>query len=356
MFKHIRKIISLTILLACSNAQAQIVRFETNLGNVDIELYAAEAPVTVNNFLNYVNQGDYDDTVIHRTDPGFIIQGGGYRFNGNNQFQRINTNSPIINEASLSNSIGTISMARTNDPNSATNQWFFNLANNDLLNSSNGNAGYAVFGKVINGMETLYVIESLLRVNYFDATPAGVFGEFPLFRFDSDGNTGIIEDNMVKINKAFVLSDVFQINAGLSGAWFNPLTNGQGLYMEVLPAANTVIVGWYTFDDEAPATSTKAIGDESNRWLTAIGNFQENTFVGTVFKTSGGVFDDPQAVSNTEAGEMSIVFNNCTTAVFSYSLDEGERANSMNIQRISGANVALCEELARAANQGVSAE
>ncbi|MCX7554774.1 peptidylprolyl isomerase [Marinicella sp. S1101] len=349
-----KKITFMCLLLSfIFSVNATTVRFETTLGDIEIELFDEQAPVTVENFLNYVNRGDYDNTVFHRTVPGFVVQGGGFRFLGNNQFQTVQTDDPIINEAQISNTIGTIAMARLSDPNSATNQWFFNVANNQDLDSTNSSTGFTVFGEVSSGLETVFTIESLLRINYFDATPQGVFGEFPVYRFSFDNNA-VTETNMVKIIRAYQLSDTFQINFGLSGAWFNPATNGQGLYLEVLPSADTVIVGWYTFDDEADPT--KAIGDASNRWLTAAGSFDGNSFVGDVFKTSGGRFDDPQNVSTTRVGSMSIDFNDCSTAVFSYDLQEPEVANTMNIQRISGANVALCEELANAANTGVTAQ
>lgn len=357
-----KKLIAISVLLILNTvSMATVVRFETTVGVIDIEMYEDDAPVTVENFLNYVNRGDYDGTVVHRTDPGFIIQGGGFRFLGNKRFETVPTDQPIINEAQVSNTFGTISMARTSNPNSATNQWFFNMANNTVLNPSNENAGYAVFGQVIRGMESLNIIESLLRINFFDATPSGSFGEFPLYIYDEGNNPNqsnpILASNVVKIDKAYVLSETFQINAGLSGAWFNPATNGQGINFEVLPNANTLVMAWFTYDTELPdSTTPSTVGAAGNRWLTVQGTYQDNVFVGDVFKTSGGIFDDPRAVSNTNVGDVMITFNDCTTGVMSYTLDDSGLSNTINIQRISGANVELCEELAAEANQGVTVQ
>ncbi len=342
-----RLITVIITLLIASQAFATVVRFETTVGVIDIEMYDDEAPVTVNNFLNYVNRGDYDGTVIHRTDPGFVAQGGGFRFLGNRIFEAIPTDPPIVNEAQISNTIGTISMARTSNPDSATSQWFFNLANNTGLDSTNNDEGFAVFGKVIRGLETLNLMESLLRINFFDATPTGVFGEFPLYTYDEGNNpqqsNPVLASNVVEITRAYVLSEQFQITPGLSGAWFNPDTNGQGIYLEVLP-----------IDTEHPDASVPStIGAAGNRWLTASGNFQGNQFVGSVFKTSGGLFDNPTAVSNTNIGDIILTFTNCGLAEMSYVLDDSGLTNTINIQRISGSNIDFCEQLSIEADQGV---
>jgi len=357
----IKPLTSILLLILALNLQATNVRFETTVGNIDIELYDDEAPGTVANFLNYVNRGDYDGTVIHRTDPGFVVQGGGFRFLGNSTFEAVLTDAPITNEAQISNTVGTIAMARNTNPNSATNQWFFNLANNSFLDAINNNAGYAVFGKITRGAETIDIIESLLRINFFDATPAGVFGEFPLYKYD-EGNdpqqsNPILDRNVVKINRAYVLSEEFQITPGLSGAWFNPATDGQGIYLEVLPSLDTIIMAWFAYDTEQPdAAVPSTIGAAGNRWLTAVGSFQGNQFIGKVYKTSGGLFDDPIGVSNTEIGEVIIIFNSCGQAVMSYVLNDSGLSNSINIQRLSGSNIEFCEQLAIEANQGVSTQ
>ncbi|MDT8300610.1 MAG: peptidylprolyl isomerase [Sedimentisphaerales bacterium] len=140
--------------------ESNLVKLQTSMGNIVIELNAQAAPVTVKNFLQYVTDGFYDGTIFHRVIPGFMIQGGGFT----EQMDKKETREPIVNEASngLGNERGTIAMARTNEPDSATCQFFINHVNNAPLNYvSNGNPGYAVFGKVIEGMDTVDAIASI---------------------------------------------------------------------------------------------------------------------------------------------------------------------------------------------------
>ena len=130
-----------------------MVRFETSLGNFTLELDAAKAPISVENFLAYVDEGFFDGLIFHRVIPGFMIQGGGML----PDMSQKKNKAPIKNEASngLKNLRGTIAMARTNDPHSATSQFFINLTDNDFLNASPGNPGYAVFGRVVDGLDTI---------------------------------------------------------------------------------------------------------------------------------------------------------------------------------------------------------
>jgi len=130
------------------------VKLETSMGDIVVELDAKAAPVTVENFLKYVEQGFFNGTVFHRVIPGFMIQGGGMEAN----LQRKPTGPPIVNEANngLKNDRGTLAMARTNDPDSATSQFFINHKDNDFLNYGGaGNPGYAVFAKVVEGMDVV---------------------------------------------------------------------------------------------------------------------------------------------------------------------------------------------------------
>jgi cyclophilin family peptidyl-prolyl cis-trans isomerase len=123
----------------------EIVRFTTNVGSFDVELYPEVAPITVANFLNYVRSGRYQGTVVHRSVPNFVIQGGGYTPNG----QHIQTDAPIQNEFQLSNLVNTMAMAKLGgNPNSATSEWFINLTNN-AANLDNQNGGFTVFGRVL---------------------------------------------------------------------------------------------------------------------------------------------------------------------------------------------------------------
>ncbi|RMF85572.1 MAG: hypothetical protein D6744_01205 [Planctomycetota bacterium] len=129
------------------------VRIVTIKGLIDVELDREAAPITVENFLRYVDDGFYEGTIFHRVIPDFVIQGGGYTVD----LELKETRAPIINESNngLKNDRGTIAMARTNDPDSATSQFYINLVDNDSLNYRDGSPGYAVFGRVIDGMDVV---------------------------------------------------------------------------------------------------------------------------------------------------------------------------------------------------------
>lgn len=130
-----------------------VAELKTNYGVIDIQLDKAKAPVSVANFEAYVNSGFYSDKIFHRVIPGFMIQGGGF----DKDMNQATTKAPIKNEANngLANDKYTVAMARTNDPNSATAQFFINVNNNTFLNYSDSNPGYAVFGKVIKGNDVI---------------------------------------------------------------------------------------------------------------------------------------------------------------------------------------------------------
>ena len=145
-----------------------VVELETSMGNITIELNQEKAPKTVENFLTYVKSGQYEGTIFHRIIDGFMIQGGGMDAEMNEK----KTNAPVENEADngLKNDQGTVAMARTQDPHSATSQFFINVKDNEFLNHTGKNAqgwGYTVFGKVTSGMD---VIEKMRGV------PTGRFG------------------------------------------------------------------------------------------------------------------------------------------------------------------------------------
>nr|WP_119632651.1 peptidylprolyl isomerase [Methylocaldum marinum] len=144
------------------NEPAPQVRLETNLGDVVLKLDSAKAPTTVENFLTYVKEGHYDGTIFHRVIPNFMAQGGGY----SEDFKQKPTHPPIKNEADngLKNSRGTIAMARTPDPNSATAQFFINFVDNAFLDYKSPTPqgwGYAVFGEVSEGME---VVDKMAKI------------------------------------------------------------------------------------------------------------------------------------------------------------------------------------------------
>ena len=134
------------------------VKFETDMGDVLVELDRRRAPITVNNFLRYVSKGSYDNTLFHRIVPGFVVQGGGY----DKDFKEQPSFGPIFNESGngLKNGIYTIAMARQDKPHTANRQFFFNVADNDYLNPGR-NWGYTVFGLILEGAE---VVDQLAQV------------------------------------------------------------------------------------------------------------------------------------------------------------------------------------------------
>jgi peptidyl-prolyl cis-trans isomerase A (cyclophilin A) len=148
-----------------------MIRFETTLGDFTIEFFEKEAPASVANFTRYIDDGFFDGTIFHRIVPGFVIQGGGFT----EDMTQKKTQPPIKNEADngLKNKRGTLSMARTNDINSATSQFFVNLKDNDFLDHSRGNFGYAVFAKVTEGMDVVDKIAAVetARKRGFDDVP-----------------------------------------------------------------------------------------------------------------------------------------------------------------------------------------
>jgi peptidyl-prolyl cis-trans isomerase A (cyclophilin A) len=133
-----------------------IIKLETSMGEIEVELNRMRAPITSNNFLRYVLDGEYDGTIFHRVMPGFVVQGGGYT----PEIEEKTLHENILNESGngLRNSTGSIAMARFDDPHSATRQFYFNMSNNTSLDPSPRNWGYTVFGQVVSGMEVLEAI------------------------------------------------------------------------------------------------------------------------------------------------------------------------------------------------------
>jgi cyclophilin family peptidyl-prolyl cis-trans isomerase len=148
-----------------------MIRFETTLGDFTIEFFEKEAPQSVANFLKYIDDGFFDGTIFHRIVPGFVIQGGGFT----EDMTQKKTHPPVKNEADngLKNERGSLSMARTNDIHSATSQFFVNLKDNDFLDHKRGNFGYAVFARVIDGMDVIDKIAAVetARKRGFDDVP-----------------------------------------------------------------------------------------------------------------------------------------------------------------------------------------
>ena len=162
-----------------SKAKGTLVEIKTSEGAIKVELADKEAPITVSNFLGYVKDHFYDGTIFHRVIDGFMIQGGGFQSEGEKLTEK-GTKAPIVNEGKngLKNERGTIAMARTHDPDSATAQFFLNLVPNDALNyPSPDGFGYAVFGRVVDGMDVVDKIgksETRVRMGMADVPKADV--------------------------------------------------------------------------------------------------------------------------------------------------------------------------------------
>lgn len=229
-FQWLSKLVMVLMLALPSVCSAIVVRMETTLGIIDVQLYDTAAPLTVANFLTYVKSGAYTNSFIHRSVPGFIIQGGGFFWDGvTNQPNAVITNPPVMNEfdKSRSNIRGTIAMAKLgNDPNSATSQWFFNLADNSS-NLDNQNGGFTVFGKVVNtGMSVVDAIAALPKAN-----AGGPFTDLPLAK--PVIGTIIQRSNLVFIKRVSVLP----IKSNDSDRIFAYLEN---LYPDKLKPYNTL--------------------------------------------------------------------------------------------------------------------
>jgi len=331
---------------------ATTVRMQTVLGDIDIELFDDTAPQNVANFLNYVNGDDYNGTFIHRAQPGFVVQGGGFIL-VNGAPTGIPLDPPVVNEFSRSNLRGTVAMAKpAGNPDSATSQWFFNLADNSaILDDQNG--GFTVFGQVIgNGMAVVDAIAALPRVNAgapFDSLPV------------RDFTGGTIElENLVNLTDVAELEDnpgqgSVVINPGFNGSWFNSATSGQGFFLDVLPTTGLVFLSWFTYDTSLADDSLSAVvGHPGHRWLTATGAFEGDTATLDITLTRGGIFDDPTTVTNSEAGtygSITLTFTDCNNGELVYSFDESGLSGTIPITRLLGDNIALCEELSSQATR-----
>lgn len=169
---------------ALPDSPREFVVMETSMGTIVLELDREKAPISVANFLAYVDKGYYDQTIFHRVIGTFMIQGGGFTASPNGDLVQKETDKPIKNEwqNGLKNMRGTIAMARTQVPDSATSQFFINVVDNPALDQPRGGAAYAVFGKVIGGMETVDRIKAVATGTKTATTPGGKapFKDVPL--------------------------------------------------------------------------------------------------------------------------------------------------------------------------------
>ena len=248
--------VDLTGLFASDLNFGTVVRLDTSLGNIDIELFdeatptRTAAPATVANFLNYVTAGSYSNTVFHRSVSGFVVQGGGFGISSNSQdvvtgLPAITTNPPVVNEYSStrSNLRGTVAMAKVGgNPDSATSQFFFNLGNNSA-NLDNQNGGFTVFGRALDTAITssMQVVDAIAAVRVFNA--GGAFSELPLRDF-TGSEPAILERHLVAIESATVLdfdalADTFSFTATSSNSSaVNPTISGSTLQLAIDPDAS----------------------------------------------------------------------------------------------------------------------
>lgn len=203
-------IVVLVGLLFSASSFATTVQFETNMGNFEVELFDEATPKSVANFLAYVNSKAYDNSIIHRSIKDFIIQGGGFRSTGGENLLDIPANDPVVNEFDKSNLRGTIAYAKLGGkPNSATNGWFINLADNSG-NLDTQNEGFTVFGKVIG--EGMIVVDKIaaLKVFKFD----GAFANTPLQNFtdvNKPNDTNFVIITSVRVIDSDTIEDTVEV-------------------------------------------------------------------------------------------------------------------------------------------------
>ena len=329
---------------------ADTALIKTPLGDIEIELLTNDAPKTVANFLNYVQSGKYYKSFIHKSMPGVAIQGGGFTWAGlNSSF--IFTFEPVENEFKISNTRGTVAMAKLDgQPDSATSQWFINLADNSAT-LDNQNGGYTVFGRVTgNGMAVADAIGEL-AVMPFPKHP-----ELPVIGYtidDFNNQKPIFESNLVMTEisaDAAPPEPDFVMNPGLNDAWYNPVTDGQGFFITVFPNLNLVNLAWFTYDTELPADESAAnLGSPGHRWLTALGTIDGDTAVLNIDFASGGLFDTATVVEHTDPpgsdGTITLTFADCKAGLIEYDIPSINRQGTVPIQRVANDNIALCEAL-----------
>ena len=192
MFKRTGKILLGLAALLPNAVFATTVQFQTVMGDITVELFDESTPETVANFLRYVDEQKFNDTLIHRSVKNFVIQGGGFTYTDDG-IERISSYGAVINEPVFANVRGTIAMAKLGgDPNSATSEWFFNLGNN-TTNLDNQNGGFTVFGQVTEGMDVVDAIADLPRYK------GGGFTEIPLRDWVSSSSAQPTDEHYVII-------------------------------------------------------------------------------------------------------------------------------------------------------------
>ncbi len=297
--------LALVILLAVpALAGATTVRLATTLGAIDVVLYDAAAPRTIANFLAYVNSNAYKNSFIHRSVPGFIIQGGGYVWDdASSNVLGVPQNAPIANEfsTSRSNRRGTIAMAKLGgDPNSATSQWYINLADNAAsLDTQNG--GFTVFGEV--SAASMAVVDAIALLPLVNAGSA----------FDTLPIIGTIANGIIQKSNLAIISAATAVPNNYQGLWWNANESGWGI--SITQHGNIAVVAMYNYDDaglpvwyvitNCPVTATGCAGD--------------------IYKVNGGT---PPTVPWTGGGRVltkvgtgTLAFTNINTGTFNFTIN-----------------------------------
>jgi cyclophilin family peptidyl-prolyl cis-trans isomerase len=277
-------------------SQSQVVQFDTVMGRFNVELLANDAPLTVANFLRYVNRGAYNNSFIHRSVPGFVIQGGGYTFAGTSATE-IQKDPPVANEFRVPNTRGTLAMAKVdNNPNSATSEWFVNLADNRAnLDSQNG--GFTVFARVIgSGMSVVDAIASLQRIN-----AGGQFSELPVRNYVGGDPNG---SHLIFITSAAVAS-VFPTGGGASVVSFTLTNSAPNIVAPTLSGSTLTLV------PRAAGSATISL-----RAVDTNNNSAETSFTVTVTTLPPSLIQHP--VSQTVATGNTVVFNAIAANAESY--------------------------------------
>ncbi|WP_237722723.1 peptidylprolyl isomerase [Singulisphaera acidiphila] len=248
------------------DAKPDFAVFNTTLGTIPVLLTPATTPKTVANFLNYVNKGSYTNSIVHRSVPGFIWQGGGYQLTSKPDFTTIIADPAVQNEFGASNTRGTIAMAKLgNNPNSATSQFFFNESDSNASNLDNQNGGFTVFGNVV-GDAGLAVMDAIAAVPVPSPGPLNSpLNQIPLQNYTAGAS--VQPSNVVLIKDVTTASEVFQASSDTPGV---AIASIQGNTLTVTPlapgTAHITVVGYGS--DGKPATESFAVNISSSAQLS----------------------------------------------------------------------------------------
>ncbi|WP_426360213.1 peptidylprolyl isomerase [Pseudocolwellia sp. HL-MZ19] len=224
--KSFASIFTVATAISCLSVNATTVEFQTSQGNIHINLFDEETPETVANFLSYIEDGAYTDSIFHRSIANFIIQSGGYTVSGT-EVDAITKNASVINEPVFSNVEGTIAMAKiSGDPDSATSEWFFNLTDNSA-NLDLQNDGFTVFGQIMtegaDGVETLATLDTIKNITTCSEAD---FSDLPLVNYECNSDGVPSQENYITINQVVIVDSSSATAQNLSPA-INTLILGQ---------------------------------------------------------------------------------------------------------------------------------